>query len=266
VELGVRAVNVARATQDYVQYYDPRTQLVYDAQIRTTKLDNANYVQPTLAMVFDNSISAWVGPAMGRRWRFEYAPAIGDWQFHEFVADHRRYDVLFTPVTLATRATFFGRFGRDTDQFRYFLGFPDFLRGYTAGSFRRHECLSDRPGEIVVCDDLNQLIGQRLAVVSAELRFPLIQSLNLSVLPIGFPPIEGAVFFDMGMAWNGGNRVVWKRAAGESKTDVRQPLKAWGVSVRANMGGFLILRVEWAKPLDRGDFKPFWTLSIGPTF
>lgn len=266
VEVGVRAVNVARATQDFVQFYDPRTSLVYDAQIETTELDNANYVQPLVALVFDNSVSTWTGPAMGQRSRLEYAPAFGAWQFHEVVGDLRRYDVVFSPVTLATRAMLFGRFGRNTDQFRYFVGSPDFMRGYTAGSFRRNECLSERPEAQILCDDLNQLIGSRIALVNAELRFPLIQQLNLSVLPIGFPPIEGAIFLDIGMAWNAGNSIVWRRAEGDDKNTVRQPLKAWGMSIRANMGGFLILRVEYTQPLDRGTFHPYWTVSIGPTF
>jgi len=212
-------------------------------------------------------LSTWTGPAMGRRSRFEYAPAFGEWHFHEAVVDMRRYDMLLRPITFATRVMFFGRFGRNTDQFRYFLGFPDYVRGYTAGSFRRTECLTSRLGEVVVCDDLNQLIGSRIALFNAELRFPLIQNLALSVLPVGFPPIEAAIFFDMGMAWNAGNRVVWRRSAVDNKSTVRMPLKSWGASIRANVGGFLILRLEYTKALDRGrTFQPYWTLSLGPTF
>ena len=47
---------------------------------------------------------------------------------------------------------------------------------------------------------------------------------------------------------------------------VRTPLKSYGFSVRANMAGFLILRLEYARPLDRAYKSGYWTLSIGPTF
>jgi outer membrane protein assembly factor BamA len=265
MELGLRASNVARASQDYVQFYDPRTSIIYDTDIRTKTTDYASYVQPSLALVFDNSISQWVGPIMGRRSRFQYAPAFGSWNFHEFVGDYRRYDRVGS-VTLATRAMFTGRFGQDTDQYRYFLGFTDFVRGYTAASLQRNECLSTRPGELIFCDALEQLIGSRIGVVNAELRFPLIQDLSLGILPLGFPPIEGAIFFDAGMAWNNGNRVVWRRAETDNLRDVRQPLKSWGFSIRANMAGILILRVEHARPLDRGSQGGYWMVSVGPTF
>ena len=167
---------------------------------------------------------------------------------------------------------FIGRFGGDTAfQYRYFLGFPEFLRGYTGGSFRRNECLSQRPEEILICDDLDQMIGSRLALFNAELRFPLIRGLALGLIPIGFPPIEGAVFFDAGMAWNNGSTIVWpwdgERDAAANKREVRTPLKSWGFSIRANLGGVIIFRLDWTRPLDRPAYKKgYWTLNIGPTF
>ncbi|MBI4502379.1 MAG: PD40 domain-containing protein [Gemmatimonadetes bacterium] len=270
VELGLRGVWVQHSNQDYIQYFDPTSRIVYDARIDTRGLGNAAYVQPAIGLTFDNSVSAWVGPIMGRRSHFEYAPGFGQWMFHEFTADYRRYDVPLRPFTLATRALFFGRFGRDTDQYHYFLGFPELLRGYTAGSFRRNECLGARPEEIVICDEMDQMIGSRVGVFNAELRFPLVRNLALGLLPIGFPPIEGAIFFDAGMAWNGSNQIVWpwdgRRDPAANKRDVRTPLKSYGFSIRANLGGFVILRLEWAKPLDRPGQHGYWTLNLGPTF
>jgi outer membrane protein assembly factor BamA len=190
--------------------------------------------------------------------------------FHEVTADYRRYDVPFRPFTIATRALFVGRFGRDTDQYRYFLGFPELIRGYTSGSFRRNECLSSQPGEFIICDAMDQLIGSRIGVFNAELRFPLIRNLALGLLPFGFPPIEGAVFFDAGMAWNQDNTIVWPwqgaRDPSANKSLVRTPLKSYGFSIRANLGGFVVLRLEWAKPLDRPGQGGYWTLNLGPTF
>ena len=140
VELGIRGVNIGRARQEFFQYFDPTSGADLGFNSETTGLGSTNYFQPSVALVFDNSVSLYVGPIMGRRSRFEYAPAIGDWIFHQVLADYRRYDGPAGPFTLATRTLFFGRFGRDDDQFPIFLGDPSLLRGYTAGSIRRHEC------------------------------------------------------------------------------------------------------------------------------
>ena len=135
LELGLRGVNVARARQEYIQVYDPVSGIGLEApELQTTGLGHTNYFQPSIAVVFDNSVSYYVGPIMGRRSRLEYAPALGDWLFHQVLADYRRYDELPGPFVLATRTLFFGRFGRDDDQFPIFLGDPSLLRGYTSGS------------------------------------------------------------------------------------------------------------------------------------
>ena len=140
------------------------------------------------------------------------------------------------------------------------------MRGYTAGSFRRKECLFDLAGSITGCSALDQLIGSRLAVANFEFRFPLFRSFGLGFLPIGFPPIEGALFFDAGLAWNGRSSIVLNRNPQQNKDLVREPLKSWGFSIRGNLLGFIILRADYAKPLDRQNVRGFWTLSVGPTF
>ena len=222
-------------------------------------------------MVNDNSISLYVGPFIGRRSRFEYAPAFGGWRFHQLLADYRRYDQLVGPIVFASRLMFFGRLGRDDSQFPIFLGSPDLIRGYTAGSFRRNECLIDLGGSVTGCSVLDQMIGSRIALANFELRFPLISNLTLGILPVRLPPIEGALFFDAGLAWDrrhgtGDGTLVWSRTRGENADVVRQPLKSWGASIRGNILGFLILRADYAKPLDRPGKSAYWTLSIGPTF
>lgn len=275
LELGIRASRVSRSTLEFQQHFDPLTGVILDQTLQSNGLGAVHFLQPHLAAVYDNSISLWVGPFIGRRHRFEYAPAFGQWRFHQFTADYRRYDQLLGPIVFASRLLFFGRFGRDDTQFPVFLGTPELLRGYTAGSLRNNECLFDLGGSISGCSALDQLIGSRLAVANFELRFPLVRSLALGILPVALPPIEGAIFFDVGMAWNRDHRfdnrtIVWSRQ-GENKDVVRQPLKSWGLSIRGNLLGFLILRADYAKPLDRsGELglgkSAYWTLSIGPTF
>ena len=89
----------------------------------------------------------------------------------------------------------------------------------------------------------------------------------LGFLPIGFPPIEAALFYDAGLAWSEGSIVKLQRTASDSDiVAVRTPLRSWGTSIRVNMLGLMILRFDYAKPLDRPRNKSYWTISLGPTF
>jgi hypothetical protein len=275
LEFGVRATQISRAFLDFTQYYDRASALVLDERIDTQGQGGVGFVQPCIALVQDNSISLYVGPFIGKRSRFEYAPAFGGWQFHQFLGDYRRYDKLVGPITLASRLLFFGRFGRDSRQFPAFLGSTDLIRGYTAGSFRRNECLADLGvtlgSSLTGCSALDQMIGSRIAVANFELRFPLVGNLSLGLLPARLPPIEGALFVDAGMAWDdrhslGDGTIAWQRQPGANPDLIRQPLKSWGMSLRGNLLGFVILRADYARPLDRPGRGAYWTLSIGPTF
>ena len=58
----------------------------------------------------------------------------------------------------------------------------------------------------------------------------------------------------------------WHRNAGESPTNVRAPVRSFGGSIRMNMLGFVILRFDYTKPLDRPGKGSYWTVSLGPTF
>ncbi len=195
---------------------------------------------------------------------------MGDWRFVGGLADWRRY-FFARPFTFAFRGLFFGRYGRDANQFPLFLGSTDLVRGYTAGSLINNECAaaasdsqpsSGRTG----CSELDQLIGSRLALVNAELRFPLTRNLVLGFLPVAFPPIEGAIFYDMGLAWESTSIIKWRRSANEDRERVRRPLRSWGGSIRLNLLGFVVLRFDYTKPLDRSRDKSYWTVSLGPTF
>jgi outer membrane protein assembly factor BamA len=180
-------------------------------------------------------------------------------------ADHRRYDQIIGPIVLATPALYFGRIGRDARQFRIFAGSTDLIRGNTSGSYRRHECLNANDANTETgCAELDRLVGTQVGVGSVELRFPI---LNPSFgLPAAFPPIEGALFYDIGLAWDSESTLKWKREAGDDPTRVRAPLRTLGVSVRTNLFGFAIARLDYSIPQDRKAVKGLWTFSLGPTF
>jgi len=264
LEIGFHAVNISEATLAFQTLYDASSGAYVDQRLISGGGPSATYVQPSIAHVHDNTLFGYVGPFAGSRWRISISPAIGSWHFTAGLVDLRRY-IHVRPLTLALRAMAFGRYGRDADRFPIFLGNTELLRGYTAGSLRDHECKAN-PSERYECPELDQMIGSKIAAAGVELRFPLARSLVLGFLPVGFPPIEGAIFYDVGMAWNDASNVKWNRRPGEDPVVVRTPLRSWGGSIRGNLLGMLIMRVDYTKPLDREYQKAYWTLSLGPTF
>jgi Tol biopolymer transport system component len=238
--------------------------------LETVGLGSFSYLEPSIAYVYDNALYGWTGPFIGRRMRLEVGQNLNfigaGWKFTSITADNRRYDKIIGPVTLATREMFFGRIGRDEQQFRFFGGNTELIRGYTAGSYSRNECLSaNDPNSITGCSAFDQLVGTRAAVFNAELRFPLLSS-AFGFLPRGFPTIEGAFFYDAGVFWETGQTVKLSRGPGDDIQSVRTPLQSYGFSARANLLNFLILRLDYARPIHRSGVQGLWTISLGPTF
>jgi outer membrane protein assembly factor BamA len=233
-------------------------------ELVTTSLGGVPFVLPTVALVFDNTIFGYTGPYLGTRYRLSAGASLGGWQYAQFLADFRRYIQLKGPVNLAVRALYYGRHGRDANQFAVFIGIPEIVRGHTSGSYYRGECIAANVGSI--CQPLERLIGEQLGVFNAELRFPILTP-QMKFAPPGFPPIEGTVFYDMGIAWNTNSTLRWRAREGDDPFTVRTPIKAWGVGARMNLFGLMLLRLDWAFPLDRQPFvNSLVTLSLGPTF
>jgi Tol biopolymer transport system component len=267
VELGIHGVNLSVSTLSLSDYYDAVTGAYQRTTETTTDQSSLAYVQPSVALVHDNTLFGYVGPFAGSRSRLGVSPAFGSKRFTTLTADYRQY-LFARPFTLAIRAFVYGNTGRDAGLFPIYLGSTELIRGYTSGSIFNHECVTSQtvdPTSMTGCTALDQLIGTRIAVGNIELRFPLTRSLVLGFLPVGLPPIEGALFYDAGLAWSAGDHLKWRR----SPTDpfsVKAPLRSYGASIRANMLGFVILRFDVTKPLDRAYNKSYWTVSLGPTF
>ncbi|HEU5040347.1 MAG TPA: DPP IV N-terminal domain-containing protein, partial [Gemmatimonadales bacterium] len=266
IEAGMRFANVDDAILSIKEPYNPATGFATeDPFLETDNLPGVTYAQPSAALVFDNSLFGYVGPFYGRRYRLELAQTVGGWSFTQVTADYRRYDRLLGPIVFATRALYFGRIGRDSREFRIYAGSTDLIRGNTSGSYRRNECLNaNDPNAETGCAELDRLVGTQVGIASAEIRFPI---LNQSFgVPAGVPPIEGAIFYDIGLAWDGQSTLKWRREAGDDPIRVRTPLKTLGFSVRTNLFGFAVARVDYSIPQERPDIKGLWTFSLGPTF
>ena len=269
IEVGFRVANVSDDRLSLVEPFNGRTGTATDNPfVRTTDLGSSNYVQPSLAMAFDNSLFGYVGPFYGRRYRLSVAQSVGTWNFTTATVDYRRYDQLPGPFVLATRGLYFGRLGRDADEFQIFLGSSDLLRGHTSGSYFRNECdATTDSGSLTGCRQLDRLIGTNIAVANAELRFPVLNSQIFHWLPLGFPPVEGAFFYDIGIAWDEESVVKLNGDDNGNPLRFRTPLHSFGASLRTNLFNFVILRLDYAVPIGREGFQGgLWTLSLGPTF
>ncbi|HET9064765.1 MAG TPA: BamA/TamA family outer membrane protein [Gemmatimonadales bacterium] len=269
IELALSGTLVDDAIIRLDEYFDPISGIyTRDPKVTRQGIETTGFVQPSLAIVDDNTLYGFVGPMLGRRARFSISQSLGGWNYTQLTGDYRRYDKLAGPVTLATRLLYFGRTGSEADRFTQFLGYPDLIRGYTSGSFRRNECLtaSGEANSITGCGALDQLVGTSLAVFNAEVRVPLLSPLY-DWSPRFLPPVEAAVFYDAGVAWDSRSVVKLRgREPGESPITVRTPLRSWGGSLRTNLFGFLILRFDYAKPIQRPGTSAFWTISLGPTY
>jgi Tol biopolymer transport system component len=265
LEAGMRFANVDDALLQINEPYDPGTGFATrDAFMETDHRAGVTYVQPNLALVFDNSLFGYVGPFYGQRYRMEVAPTLGSWNFTQVTADYRRYDRLIGPIVLASRLLYFGRVGKDSREFMIYAGSNDMIRGNTSGSYRRNECRQEDPEAETGCIELDRLVGTQIGVASVELRFPILNpSFGISG---AFPPIEGAIFYDMGLVWDDNTTIRWKRRVGDSPTNVRTPLKTVGFALRTNLFGFAIARLDYSVPQDRPQVGGLWTFSLGPTF
>ncbi|HZA98317.1 MAG TPA: BamA/TamA family outer membrane protein, partial [Gemmatimonadales bacterium] len=267
IEGSLRVANVDDAVLSILEPYSPLSGFpTEDPTLETNNRPGVNYFQPSAAMVFDNSLFGYTGPFYGRRWRLDFAQTVGDWKFSQITADYRRYDKIVGPLVFASRLLYFGRVGRDAERFRIFGGSTDLIRGNTSGSYRRNECLnSDDMNTQTGCAELDRLVGTQIGMASAEIRFPILTP-SFGFLPQGFPPIEGALFYDVGLTWDEESVLRWNRQPGDDPARVRTPLQTFGASIRMNLFGFAIARLDYAIPQERRGVKGLWAFSLGPTF
>ena len=267
IEGSLRIANVDDALLSVLEPYNPTTGFATEEpRLETNNRPGVNYIQPALALVFDNSLFGYTAPFYGRRMRLEFAQTVGDWDYSQITVDHRRYDRIAGPIVFATRLLYFGRIGRDADRFRIFGGSTDLIRGNTSGSYRSNECLNAQDANTRTgCAELDRLVGTQLAVATAEIRFPILTP-ELGFVPQGFPPIEGALFYDAGMAWDGTSKLRWRQQPGDNATQVRTPLQTFGITIRMNVFAFAVARLDYAIPQNRRGVKGIWTLSLGPGF
>ena len=221
-----------------------------------------NLVTAGTALVYDSGVFGGTSPVLGQRYRFEVDQTAGTLQMQEVLGDYRRYVQLGRSLTLAGRVMHYGRYGKGADDGRLsqlFLGYPWLVRGYDDTSIGNDiSAAQDSAGYSRLVNGYNQLIGSRLAVVNLEMRVPLLGALGLLNSP-GIPPVETALFFDAGTAWN-------RTEKAQFLGGTRKTVTSYGVAFRANLFGFAIGEADLVHPNDRPGQGWYWELSIQPGF
>ena len=252
---GFRQIAIKQDVTTY--FYDPITGQQFD-QTRETiqEYDNLNLGEASAALVYDTSIFGATSPIRGSRYRLEGTQSVGSLKYNAYLADGRTYLMPFRPFTIAARGMLMGRIGEDGEDFRLpamFLGYPGLVRGYDQGSFEARECGIQTDGS---CPAFDRLIGSRIGVFNAELRFPLLGLFGAKNF-YGPLPIEMALFGDAGIAWDNTNSPFSGYA--------QEWARSVGVAARMNLFGFAIGEVAYVKPLDRNRGW-LWQFSLRPGF
>ena len=108
------------------------------------------------------------------------------------------------------------------------------------------------------CPVFDRLLGSRVAIFNAEVRFPLWGAFGGDNF-YGPLPIEMAFFADSGVAWGQNNSVVF---GGSNK----EPVSSVGVAMRVNLFGFAVGEIDFVRPLDRPGRGWLWQFNLMPGF
>jgi WD40 repeat protein len=259
VEFSAGARRIGFDAESETQFFSPITGELFDEQ--TEELDRPDAInlgEASAALVYDSSIAGATSPLVGRRYRFEYSQMAGSLTYGGLLADYRRYFMPVRPFTFAVRGLHYGRYGSDAEDPRLtplFLGYQGLLRGYDFGSFDANECNSI---DITSCEAFERLNGSRVAVASAELRFPLLGLFSRESFYGAFP-IELAFFADAGLAWTSATK---PRFAGGDRDWARSA----GAALRVNVLGFAVAEIDYVRPLDRSRRGWLWQFGLTPGF
>jgi hypothetical protein len=268
-ELGAQFVNLQQDRLRFDRVIDVFGQLAAPLQPeRIESIGSTSYVSPFAAYVSDNTLMGYTGPISGRRFRLQASPTLGNLQWNEYMADYRRYTpILFNFLTLATRVSSTMRMGRDEFRFPQYIGRPFFVRGYDRENAFATACIPSLTGSAVGCS-AQQLVGSRTVFGNAELRFPVVRRLDLGVLPISLPPLDGLLFFDAGAAWSRGQTLSLRRPTDVDPTVDRQRwfLSSYGLGLRLNLFGLALVRWDYAIPLADPQRRGYWVWTLGPSF
>jgi len=230
-----------------------------------------SYGYLTAGYYYDTGIFGATSPILGQNIGLTVSPAVGSINFVTVSADFRKYFMPLRPFTLAFRALHLGRYGKDAEDDRFYplyIAYWDLVRGYESFSNAELTAYQQDPSKAF---DPNRLYGSKMLMGNVELRFPLLGVLGIGKGYFGAWPLEFFGFFDWGIAYAQNPSSWW---GGETSADVkpwfaggnRKPLSSYGIGLRTNLFGYLVLGLNYVYPIDRPVRGWHLQLSISPGF
>jgi hypothetical protein len=222
------------------------------------------YVQPTVALVFDNSLTGYVSPLLRPSLPDRGRPSIGSWMFTQLnVRTIRRYDGLpgrsCSPAGSSTSAGWAGR-ARVPHLRRNHRPDP----GQHSGSYRRNECLN-APGQYQTgCGSSIGSVGTQLGVASFELRMPL--STRPATVRCSCPRWSSPCSYDMGLIWDDRSTIAWNRERTTTGPPCGPRSRPSAPRCAPTCSGSPSAGLDYAIPLDRPAVTGLWTFSLGTAY
>ncbi len=233
----------------------------------TTKLDapaSLGFAYTTAALVYDSSIFGATAPILGQSYILELTPTVGSLQYLGALADVRKYFMPVRPFTLAFRALHYGRWGKggeDDRMYPVYIGYDTFVRGYYYTSIQTTEYQDPSSKDYF---DESRLWGSKVLVGNVELRFPLFGLLHIGRGYYGILPVDMYGFYDWGVAWGYGKKPFF--GGGTPGFDQNKPVSSTGIGIRMNLLGYMVVGLNYVKPLSRPGKGWFLQFSIWPGF
>jgi hypothetical protein len=224
----------------------------------------------SLSWINDTVLWGHTGPINGTRslLSYEYAPYLTSRStaYGAAVMDYRRYFHFKKRYNIVFRLT--GGFSHGEDKKRFFLGGQSNWIGPSLGSDDIYGVDNLYFGSIVT--PLRgyryfDVKGTRFFLTNLELRYPFVEHLVMRFpLPLTLHYINGAMFYDMGAAWD---EKLFKGGTSEGGNRLKDIKAGFGFGARANLG-FFVLRydVGWATDFVWVSPKPIHYFSLGAEF
>ena len=247
------------------KYYDPNP-FTSNYDDRSVKV-----LLASLSWINDTVIWGHTGPVNGTRslFSYEYAPYITPryLSYGAAIMDYRRYWHFKKRYNFTFRLT--GGFSHGEDKKKFYLGGISNWIGPSLGSEEIYGINDLYFGNVVTPlrgYKYFDVEGSKFFLANLELRYPFVEHFVMRFpLPLSIHYINGALFYDMGAAWDENKKFKGGTSKGGSRL---KDIKAgFGFGARVNLG-FFVLRydVAWSTDFDSVSPKPKHYLSLGAEF
>ncbi len=234
---------------------------------RSTKATVAEF-----SFVQDNILWGITGPINGRRSRLDFSAAkdffdTNNISYYSAEFDYRKYWHLRGLFSTAFRLSGGASWGSSPK--RYFLGGTTNYIGQTVVDAQVYNEENLYFSDVVTPlrgYEYYELSGTRYFLANFEFRYPFVDYLKVDFpLPMAIRYVTGALFYDMGSAWE--NDGAWRGISTAGGTHLEDIKSAFGFGIRANLGIF-VLRYDlaWKTNLNDVAAHPKYYFSLGADF